>query len=59
MPAAGAGTRMAGVKGAVVDQLDLDRRQDSKPPADLVNDAHGRVFRKGLTVQRVNTPVVM
>ena len=49
----------AGVQGAVVDEFDLDRRQNSQPLADLVEDAHGRVFRNGLTVQRVNTPVVM
>ena len=32
---------------------------DGEALLDLVGQAHGRVFRKGLTVQRVNTPVVM
>jgi hypothetical protein len=49
---------MAGVQGAVVDELEL-RGPSTAGAADLVHDAHGRVFRKGLTVQRANTPVVV
>ena len=57
--APGAGTRVAGVEGAVVDQLELRRGKHGEALLDLVGQAHGRVFRKGLTVQRVTTPVVM
>lgn len=35
------------------------RGEHGEAPLDLVGQRHGRVFRKGLTVQRVNTPVVM
>lgn len=57
--APGAGTRVAGVEGAVVDQLKLSRGEGGEPLADFGFEAHGRVFRKGLTVQLLNTPVVM
>ena len=57
--AARSGTGVTGVEGAVVDQLELRRGKHGEALLDLVGQAHGRVFRKGLTVQRVNTPVVM
>ena len=57
--AARSGTGVTGVEGAVVDQLELSRGEGGEPLADFGFEAHGRVFRKGLTVQLLNTPVVM
>ena len=50
----------SGKKGEDIQCLNLFLGPEhGQPLADLVHDAHGRVFRNGLTVQRVNTPVVM
>ena len=57
MAAARAGAGMAGVQGAVVDQVEPRGFERRQPATDFVDHAHGRVFRKGLTVQRTNTPV--
>ena len=55
--AAGAGTGMAGVQVAVVDQFDPLWRKHTQAVANFVDDAHGRTFLNGLTVQRMKTPV--
>ena len=57
MTATGAGAGMAGVERAVVDQFEPGGLEDGEATADFVHDVHGRVFRKGLTVQRAKTPV--
>ena len=57
--ATGAGARVAGMQGAVVDEFELLWGEGGEAAADFGVEAHGRVFRKGLTVQRVNTPVLM
>ena len=57
MAATGAGARVGGGERAVVDQFSPGGLEARAAPAALVHDVHGRVFRKGLTVQRAKTPV--
>ena len=50
------GAGMAGMQGAVVDDVEGQRGKALQAGADGVRHAHGRTFLKGLTTVRANTP---